>query len=75
MSSEVWHRVFWSIFTDISEEHDVSIFTVEDFFDRGNEGNALLRKASLYSEEGDRTFVRNIGIYLQEYMSSHPRRQ
>jgi hypothetical protein len=73
MSYGAWHRVFWSIFTDISEEHDVS--RVEEIFYPGNEGNTLLRKASLYPEEGDSTFIRNISIYLQDYMPSHPRRQ
>jgi hypothetical protein len=75
MSNGTWHRVFWSIFTHILEEHDVSIFRVEEVFYHGNEGNTVLRKGSLYPEEGDSTFVRNFGIYLQDYMPSHPRRK
>jgi hypothetical protein len=47
-------------------------FSFFEVYYPGTEGNMLLRKASFYPEEGDSMFVRNIGIYLQEYMPAHP---
>jgi hypothetical protein len=65
----MWRRVFWQHFTEVSETYAVSISECKE---QGKQAANLVPCWLLLNpEDGDNTFLRNVGKLLPNYAESH----
>jgi hypothetical protein len=71
LSSGMWRRVIWYIFTDVSEERAIFSFRTKQY--RLEENRTFLRIVGIYQTTRRHSILlRNVRKYLSDYMASHP---